>query len=60
MHAVAAPETERERALHIRLDPKLHRRVRIAAAEDDVSLQEWMRRALTVALEARYAGQRRP
>lgn len=57
MHTADAPETSRERALHIRLDPKLHRKMRIAAAEDDVSLQEWTRRALTKVLVARNAGQ---
>ena len=48
-------DTLAERALHIRLPQALHRGVRVAAAEDDVSVQEWVRRALAEVLRARAA-----
>lgn len=42
--------------LHIRLDPELHRALRLIVAEQDTTLQEWVVRALTAA--ARDAGVR--
>ena len=30
------------RMLHVRMSPELHKRVRIRAAEEDKSMQEWM------------------
>jgi len=32
--------------LHIRLDPDLHRRLRIIVASEDMSLQKWVTRLL--------------
>ncbi len=38
--------SEKERMLHIRLDPDLHRRLRIIVASEDMSLQKWLTRLL--------------
>jgi predicted HicB family RNase H-like nuclease len=48
---MARPQLERhserkERMLHIRLDADLHQRLRLIAAAEDTSLQDWIRRAL--------------
>lgn len=32
-----------ERMIHVRLSTELHRRVRIQAAEKDVTIQDWVR-----------------
>jgi predicted HicB family RNase H-like nuclease len=32
-----------ERMIHVRLSPELHRRIRIQAAEKDVTIQDWVR-----------------
>lgn len=39
----------RERMLHIRLDPELHRALRVIVAEQDTTLQEWVVRTLAAA-----------
>ena len=39
-----------ERMLHIRLDPELHRALRVIVAKHDTTLQEWVVRALTAAV----------
>lgn len=31
-----------QRMVHVRLEPELHRRLRIVAAADDASLQDWI------------------
>lgn len=31
-----------QRMVHVRLEPELHRRLRIVAAADDASLQDWL------------------
>ncbi len=35
------PDKE-SRMIHVRMSPELHKRVRIRAAEEDKSMQEWM------------------
>ena len=35
-------EEESPRLIHIRLTPELHRALRVRAAEDDVSIQDWV------------------
>jgi predicted HicB family RNase H-like nuclease len=36
--------------LHIRLNPELHRALRVIVAKQDTTLQEWVVRALTAAV----------
>lgn len=43
--------------LHIRVDPELHRALRLIVAEQDTTLQEWVVRTLAAA--ARAAGTQR-
>jgi predicted HicB family RNase H-like nuclease len=38
--------------LHIRLDPDLHRALRVIVAEQDTTLQEWVVRTLAAAAHA--------
>ncbi len=48
-----APQARnRERMLHIRLDPDLHRALRVIVAEQDTTLQEWVVRTLAAAAHA--------
>jgi predicted HicB family RNase H-like nuclease len=47
-----------ERMLHIRLDPELHRALRVIVAKQDTTLQEWVVRALAAAV--RENGTREP
>ena len=35
-------QSEKSRLIHIRLTPKLHERLRVRAAREDVSMQEWV------------------
>jgi predicted HicB family RNase H-like nuclease len=47
----AASKTDRkERMLHIRLEADLHQRLRLIAAAEDTSLQDWVTRALEQAV----------
>ena len=34
------------RMVHVRLDPELHRRLRIVVAAEDTSMQDWLARAV--------------
>jgi predicted HicB family RNase H-like nuclease len=36
--------------LHIRLDPDLHKTIRLIVAEQDTTLQDWVTRALKAAV----------
>jgi len=38
------------RVIHIRLSPDLHRRLRIRAAEEDKTIQEWVSNVIARAL----------
>ncbi len=37
---------EKGRMVHIRLDPELHRKLRLVVAAEDTSLQEWITQTL--------------
>ena len=39
------------RMAHVRLDPETHRRVRIVAASQDTSVQDWLARTVEEAIE---------
>lgn len=39
---VAQSSKTEQRMVHVRLEPELHRRLRIVAAADDTSLQDWI------------------
>ncbi len=36
--------------LHVRLDPELHRKLRMIVAEQDTTLQEWVVRTIAAAV----------
>jgi len=46
-----ASDTAKGRMLHIRLDPELHRKLRLVVAAQDTTLQEWITRTLEDAAE---------
>lgn len=47
---VATPETvDKERMVHVRLEPELHRKIRLIVAAEDTTLQEWIARTLDAA-----------
>ena len=41
----------RGRMVHIRLEPELHRKIRLVVAAEDTTLQEWIARTLEAAAE---------
>ena len=41
----------RARLIHIRLTPETHKRLRIRAAEEDVSIQDWVSALIETGLE---------
>lgn len=49
--------TNRERMLHIRVGPELHRALRVIVAEQDTTLQEWVVRTLADAVRKAGAPQ---
>ncbi len=54
---VATPETvDKERMVHIRLEPELHRRIRLIVAAEDTTLQEWIARTLETAAAKAWPG----
>jgi len=40
--------------VHVRLDPELHRRLRIVVAADDTSVQDWVARVVEQAVTERW------
>jgi hypothetical protein len=45
------PDPAKGRMLHIRLDPELHRKLRLVVAAQDTTLQGWITRTLEDAAE---------
>lgn len=43
------------RMVHVRLDPELHRRLRIVVAAEDTSMQEWLARAVEKAVSEQWS-----
>ena len=41
-----AKRSDGSRMVHVRLDPELHRRLRIVVAAEDTSVQEWVARVI--------------
>lgn len=39
---VQSPDPKRTRLIHVRLDVETHRRLRVAAAERDMTIQDWV------------------
>lgn len=55
--ARAAAKSKRQegpRMVHVRLDPELHRRVRIIVASEDTSMQDWLERAVEKAVSEQW------
>ncbi len=47
------PEAQEEaRLIHIRLKPETHKRLRVRAAEEDVSIQDWVEALIETGLAA--------
>lgn len=54
-HAAAkSKRSERPRMVHVRLDPELHRRLRIVVAAEDTSMQDWLARAVERAVSEQW------
>ena len=43
------------RMIHVRLDPELHRRLRVVVAAEDTSVQEWVARAIEKAVGEKWS-----
>ena len=41
-----SPKPEKNRMVHVRLTDETHRRLRIRAAEDEMTLQDWVAMAI--------------
>lgn len=48
----------KERMVHVRLTEELHKRLRIRAAENDTTLQDWVARIQRSSLERYYSSSR--
>ena len=51
MSTKASQDKSNTRMVHVRLPERIHRRLRIQAAKDDVTIQEWVVDAIKVKLE---------
>ncbi len=47
--AAAPIAADKGRMVHIRLEPELHRKIRLIVAAEDTTLQEWIARTLEAA-----------
>ena len=55
--ARATPKSKRSddsRMVHVRLDPDLHRRLRIVVAAEDTSVQDWLSRIVENAVAEQW------
>jgi predicted HicB family RNase H-like nuclease len=43
------------RMVHVRLDPELHRRLRVIVAAEDTSVQEWVARVIEKAVGEKWS-----
>lgn len=43
------------RMVHVRLDPELHRRLRVVVAAEDTSVQEWVARVIGKAVGEKWS-----
>ncbi len=50
MEAALDGDVVKPRMAHVRLDPETHRRVRIVAASQDTSVQDWLARTVEEAI----------
>ena len=51
--AATSKRSDGSRMVHVRLDPDLHRRLRIVVAAEDTSLQDWLSRIVVKAVNKR-------
>lgn len=49
-----AKYSDDSRMIHVRLDPELHRRLRIIVAAEDTSMQDWLVRMVEAAVSKRW------
>lgn len=47
---------DKERMVHVRLEPELHRKIRLIVAAEDTTLQEWIARTLEAAAAKAWPG----
>ena len=52
----APTAVEKGRMVHIRLEPDLHRKIRLVVAAEDTTLQEWIARTLEAAATKAWPG----
>jgi len=52
--AAKSKRVDGPRMVHVRLDPELHRRLRIVVAADDTSVQDWVARVVEQAVTERW------
>lgn len=50
----AAAKRNQQRMVHIRLEPELHRRLRLIVAAEDTSVQEWVAGVVEQAVEDKW------
>ncbi len=51
------PDSQEEaRLIHVRLKPETHKRLRVRAAEEDVSIQDWVEALIETGLAAPQTG----
>ncbi|MFC1946277.1 toxin-antitoxin system HicB family antitoxin, partial [Chloroflexota bacterium] len=58
MNMKADPYKPKTRMIHIRLPEQLHKRLRIRAAESDITIQEWVVDALETKIDKADQSQR--
>lgn len=52
--AEKAKRSEGPRMVHVRLEPELHRRLRIVVAAEDTSVQDWMVQVIEKAVSEQW------
>ena len=52
--AAKSRRPDEPRMVHVRLDPELHRRLRIVVAAEDTSMQDWLARTVEKAVSEQW------
>lgn len=52
--ALKSKRSDGSRMVHVRLDPELHRRLRIVVAAEDTSVQDWLARVVERAVTEQW------
>ncbi len=54
LSAAKSKRADEPRMVHVRLDPELHRRLRIVVAAEDTSVQDWVARVVEQAVTEQW------